>query len=86
MEHNRVGNEPHAPKNFIEYGMHHLDKRSFYGSGFARYAGKNLYLHILSEYRNARRPKANPEDVVPSDIPSNIDKIIEELSEFYPDI
>jgi len=83
MDHNRNGEKPKAPEDYIEFGYHKLNKHSFYGPGFRKYKHNNLYLHILSEYRNARIPKECPEDVIQSDLPKDLDKIVAELSAFY---
>jgi hypothetical protein len=77
------GQEPVAPKDFIEYGYHRLDKREFYGYGFRKYGRDNLYLHVLHQYQRARRPVEHPVDVAPLDLPHDFDKIVEGLREFY---
>lgn len=81
--HNRKGPEPNAPQSFIETGFHQLDKHCFYGVGFRRAGRKNLYLRVLEQYRNARYPKQDPEDVSPLNLPKGFDKTIEELNQFY---
>lgn len=80
---NQKGPEPRAPKDFIESGYHRLDKKSFYGLGFRRYNGRNLYLHILEQYQKARRPQPNPHAVEPLDLPKDLDQVIERLEQFY---
>jgi len=85
---NRSGNEPKAPKNFIESGMHKLDKKEFYGLGFRRInckesRYKNLYLHVLKQYQICRRPADCIQNVQEVDIPDNLNAIILELEEFY---
>lgn len=81
--HNRKGPEPKAPEGFIEFGYHQLDENEFYGYGFRKYGRVNLYLHVLRQYQNARRPVERPVDVVPLDLPTGFDKMIDELREFY---
>ena len=80
---NQKGPEPKAPKDFIESGYHQLDKKTFYGPGFRKYKGKNLYLHVLHQYQKARRPAPNPHAVEPLDLPADLDKIVAELRKFY---
>lgn len=85
MSHNRKGECPRCPPDMIEIGMHKLNKHWFYGRGFLRYKNtqQNLYLYVLHQYEKARRPKSTPEVVEPLCLPENLDKIIEELREFY---
>ena len=85
---NRRGKEPKCPEFMTEYGYHILDERTFYGHGFLRCrdsngAYQNYYLHILRQYRKARKPVDTPEAVEPLDLPGNFDEIIEKLREFY---
>ena len=87
LPHNRQGERPKCP-DIIEVGTHRLDKHGFYGRGFTRYRDRNyvqqnLYLHVLHQYQQARRPKPTPEEVELLDLPANLDEIIEELREFY---
>lgn len=84
MEHNRQGPEPTAPAEFIERGVHRLDKHCFYGDGFLRTPDaegvlQNYYLHILRQLQLARHPKPTPEEVIPLHIPDDLDVIVERL-------
>jgi len=43
----------------------------------------HYYEHILSQYRNARRPQATEEEVEPLNLPDDLWLIIEKLKGFY---
>jgi hypothetical protein len=83
LAHNRKGKKPRCP-DLIEFGYHYRTKdRTYYGNGFTRHGQENLYLFVLQQYQNARRPKPRPEDVEPLSLPAHLDTIVEKLREFY---
>lgn len=81
--HNRKGEQPTAPVDFLEWGWHRLDKNCFSGLGFRRFKGQNYYLKVLREYRSARIPRPTPDEVIPLDLPEDLEDVIAELREFY---
>lgn len=85
---NRRGPEPKAPAEFMEHGFHRLETRCFTGNGFMRCKDRrgvwqNYYLHVLAQYRLAKRPVATPEEVPVLDLPKNLDTMVATLTEFY---
>lgn len=79
---NRKGPEPRVPDGFIETGFHCCGTKFFYGKGFRKYGRKNLYHHILEEYRYTRIPHA-AENVRQLDLPDDLDQIVKRLEQFY---
>lgn len=47
------------------------------------YHGENLYLHVLHQYRQARRPRAEGTDVAPLDLPYGWKDQLTELHRVY---
>jgi hypothetical protein len=73
-------------ENGLHYSNLETDQekcKKWFGLGFRRYKGRNLYLHILNEYRNARTPRATQEEVRPLDLPPDLWDFIEKANQYY---
>lgn len=75
--------EPVKPELFVEHGHHLAGKKAWYGLGFKKFNGKNLYHLVLEAYQNARKPVSSPNDVKTIDLPENFDKLVNWLETFY---